>query len=162
MSEVKISDLKVGQEFVKCYPIYWWFMDFAKVDIEYSEWKITKLNEKSYRVQEKKEDGSWNREQTWKLHDDSYFPTKEEALNNVLKNSQKILDAYNKKIAKYTEIAFQHWYLKAQKQMVEITYKLAKKNKLNYEGLKSVQKEIEQINNELNKRLKKTKEVESK
>ena len=158
MSDVKISDLKEGQEFVKCYPSHIWCMGFAKVSIEYSEWRISKLNEKSYRVQERNEDGSWNREQTWKLHNDSYFTTKKEALKNVLKNSPNIIKQYDKLITKYTKLAFNYWYLKAQKQMLEITYKLAKENKLNYEGIKSVQKEIKKINNKLDKKLKKLEE----
>ena len=152
--EQKAKDLKVGQEFVRLYPISMWFEGTAFVNISYNEYKITKLNDSSVRVSERLEDGTWLGDTNWKFNDNFNYDSKSEVITHIIKNTKNILESYDRGIAKYTEVAFQHWYLKAQKRMVEIIHGLVLKNELNFKGLKLVEPLIKRENKILEAKLK--------
>jgi hypothetical protein len=149
-----MSDLKVGQSFVRCYPEYMWGFKHAKVGIEYTEYEIVKVNKKSFRVAKINKEGIIERSYNWKNEDDGFYPTKEDIQIKVLENTPAIIKQYERSIAKYTERAFSYWYLKAQKRMVELIYDLAVNGKLNYWGVESVSDKIKNENNLLNTKLK--------
>jgi hypothetical protein len=158
MNEEIIKKLKVGQEFVECYPNHMWFNDFAMVDITYDEYKITKINEQSIRVKSKNEKGEWLREKNCKNLDRHLFWNKNKTIKMIMKNTPIILKQYDNTIKKYTKYAFQYYYLKAQKRMAELVYELAQNNKLSYEGVKGVKNIIKKENIFLEKKLKEMRE----
>jgi len=155
-----MSEKKVGQEFCRCYPTNMWIGDYVEVNIDYTEYKITKINEESIRVAKKLEDGKWSRDNNWKNGIEESYHTKEKVLELVKKNSPILLKQYNKVLEKYTKKAFEYWYLKGQIRIIEIIFNLAQTESLNYIGIKSMQKTIKKENDFLQRKLKELKKIE--
>lgn len=154
---IKAIKLKIDNEFIELYPISLWYRDSAFVGIHYGEFKIKKVNPKTILAFIKGDDNNWSG--TYRFNRNSEFKvySKEETIKIVLKNTPIILKSYRNQLLKYTEVAFEHWYLKAQIRMIEIIFDLVENNNLNLQSLNNIKYLIDKENNILTTKLKELK-----
>ena len=151
-------EIKVGNRFVRAFPSRRWWSIFAKVDIEYCEYEITKVFEKSFRVARINEKGEVEKyDSSWKIRDDLYLPSKEDAEKNILNNSEELIKDFDRVIAKYTPLAFNYWYGKAQQNVLKYFYNSVKENGLGYKAVEKIKPLIDKENKILSKKFKELK-----